>query len=67
MFWVMLSVLTTTQLLILYLFHYIVVHAQKERVPMTTVVFKMEIQFRKKKWCTRFYVCYEFTANLKGR
>ena len=49
MFWVMLSVLTTTQLLILYLFHYIVVHAQKERVPMTTVVFKMEIQFRKKK------------------
>ena len=49
MFWVMLSVLTTTQLLILYLFHYIVVHAQKERVSMTTVVFKMEIQFRKKK------------------
>ena len=66
MFWVMLSVLTTTQLLILYLFHYIVVHAQKERVPMTTVVFKMEIQFRKKNGVHDF-VCYEFTANFKGR
>lgn len=57
MFWVMLSVLTTTQLLILYLFHYIVVHAQKERVPMTTVVFKMEIQFRKKKNGVHDFMC----------